>query len=547
MSVLEEEVSEEYLSRRRRVLACVSLAVVVLAAVAVRASVQFGTNLMPGMNGAYYLVQVRAVIEKGHLAEHDMPLIFWLQAGLARLVQVFSMGTLDSSIVLASKLFDSIVPALAAIPAFLLAVRWPDGRHSVWAGITAATLAVLSSGPLRMVGDFQKNALGMLWVLSCAYCLQQGLDRRSWRYLAAASLFLGLVGVTHIGAFGVTLAFVVLVVLVWALVASGRPRRALLAVGGGTVAVAGLLGALMVLGDSARITRLMTLLTAPLSLFRSSTMGGPASQATWLHLQDPVTFILSLALSLAAVAVLIWRRHELQPWERSLVVASAILTLFLSSPFLSQDMASRFQLMAFAPAVVLVAFLAARTGTLVLRSAVVVGVIAVVLATVPGTVQSPNSPSIAEASYTELTSLKTSMSDPSHTLIIARHGLEWWTAWALHTDVAQATAVTDADWTTYASVLYLQETGNSIGGGMGTPEMNIRPQLPSGQMPPRQIPAGTPLVRPGSTPGTRGPKDGGFGGLTLPADASTLHSGTYFTLSSLPTPVAAPTNPGGGL
>jgi hypothetical protein len=500
------------------------------------------------MNGAYYLVQARAVIEKGHLAEHDMPLIFWLQAGLARLVQALSTLTLESSIVVASKLFDSIVPALAAIPAFLLALRWPGSRHSVWAGIAAAALAVLSSGPLRMVGDFQKNALGMVWVLSCAYCLQQGLDRRSWRHLAAAGLFLGLVGVTHIGAFGVTLALVVLVVLAWALLASGRPRCALLAIGGAAAGVAGLLGVLMILGDSARITRLLTLLAAPLSLFRSSGMGGSVRVGTWLRLQDPQTFILSGVLSLAAGAVLIWRRHEIQPWERALVVASAVLALFLSSPFLSQDMSSRFQLMAFAPAVILVSFVVARSGTPALRSALVIGTIAVILATVPATVRSPNSPSITEASYTELTGLQTSIADPSHTLIIARHGLEWWAAWALHTDVAQATAVTDADWTTYTSVLYLQETGNGLGAGMGAPGMPGRPQLPVGSASTRPAPpSGTTPIPPGFPSGTAPGRHGGFGGITLPSDASTLYSGTYFTLSSLPTPVTASGNPGGGL
>ncbi|MCX6083958.1 MAG: hypothetical protein NT102_03220 [Caldiserica bacterium] len=544
--------SEEHVTRHERVLALVGVAVVVLAAIAVRASVQFGTNLIPGMNGAYYLVQVRAVIEKGHLAEHDMPLIFWLQAGLARLVQAISTLTLDSSIVLTSKLFDSIVPALAAIPAFLLAVRWPSSRHSVWAGIAAATLAVLSSGPLRMIGDFQKNALGMLWALSCAYCLQQGLNRRSWRYLAAAGLFLGLVGVTHIGAFGVTLALVALVVLAWALLASSRPRRALLAIAGGAIGVAGLLGVLMILGDSTRITRLLTLLAAPLSLFRSSGMGGSARLGSWLRLQDPQTFILSLVLSLAAGAVLIWRRHEVHPWERALVVASAVLALFLSSPFLSQDMSSRFQLMAFAPAVILISFVAARSGIPALRFALVIGTIAVVLASIPATVRSPNRPSIVEASYTELASLQTSITDPSHTLIIARHGLEWWAAWALHTDVAQATAVTDTDWTTYTSVLYLQETGNSIGAGMGAPGITVRPQLPVGSastrpaLRARMPPTGTAPVGSGSTSGTTLPQRGGVGGMTPPSDASTVHSGTYFALSSLPTPATALGNPGGG-
>ncbi|MFA4932185.1 MAG: hypothetical protein WC625_04735 [Caldisericia bacterium] len=236
-----------------------------------------------------------------------------------------------------------------------------------------------------------------------------------------------------------TLALVVLVVLAWALLVSGRPRRALLAIGGGAVGAAELLGVLTVL----------------------------------------------------------------------------------------------------------VAFLAARNGNLVLRSAVVIATLVAVLVTVPATVQSPNSPSIVEASYTELTSLKTSITDPSHTLIIARHGLEWWVAWALHTDVAQTTAVTETDWTTYTSVLYLQETGNSIGTGMGAPGMTVRPQLPKGSTPPRQTPTGTPPVWPGFTPGTMLAQRGGFGGITLPSGASTLHSGTYFTLSSLPTPVTMSGGPSG--
>jgi len=308
----------------------------------------------------------------------------------------------------------------------------------------------------------------------------------------------------------------------------------------------------MILGDSTRITRLLTLLAAPLSLFRSSGMGGSARLGSWLRLQDPQTFILSLVLSLAAGAVLIWRRHEVQPWERALVIASAVLTLFLSSPFLSQDMSSRFQLMAFAPAVILVSFVAARSGIPALKFALVISIITVVLATVPATVRSPNGPSIVEASYTELASLQTSITGPSHTLIIARHGLEWWAAWALHTDVAQATVVTDADWTTYTSVLYLQETGNGSGAGMGLAAMPGRIQAPAGSastrpaLPARMPPTGTPPVRSGFAPGTTPPQRGGVGSITLPSDASTLQSGTYFTLSSLPTPVTMSAGPGGG-
>jgi len=70
----------------------------------IRAKVMFGTSLVPGMNGAYYLVQVRSIIEKGVLGEPDMPLVFYLQAGFALLIKLFSRLSLENSIFLAIKL-----------------------------------------------------------------------------------------------------------------------------------------------------------------------------------------------------------------------------------------------------------------------------------------------------------------------------------------------------------------------------------------------------------------------------------------------------------
>ncbi len=540
---------EEHVTRRQRVLASVSLAAIVLGAVAVRASVLFSTSLMPGMNGAYYLVQVRAVIEKGHLAEHDMPLIFWLQAGLALVIRAIGRLGLEPAIVLASKLFDSVVPALAAVPAFLLAVRWPGSKHSIWTGIAAGVLAVLSSGPLSMIGNFQKNAFGMVLVLWCAFFLQQRLSRKSWRYLTLAGVFLGLVGITHIGAFGVTLMLVVLTGIAWALFVARRSARAFLVIGGGAVGIAGLLGLLTLLGDSSRIAKLIAYLKVPLSLFsfRNATgiMRGEPGLSGASSLQSVLLFG---GLAACAVAVLIWRRRDVQPWERALVVSAALLTVFLSSPLLSQDLSSRFDLMTFATAVILVGFLFARGGTVITRSAVTTVTLAIVLMAVPSLARSVSSPSIAETSYAELQSLQTQISDTSTTLIIAQHGLEWWTAWALHTDVAQPMAVTDADWATYASVLYLQEIGNGRGAGMGLTGMPGRTQAPAGSVFTRPTPpSGTPPVRSGFPFGTAPGGRGGFGGIMLPSDASTLYSGTYFTLSSLPTPVTASGNPGSGL
>ena len=51
-----------------------------------KANTTFSTQHMPGVNGAYYLVQARLIIERGALGIPDMPLTFHLHAALAWLL-----------------------------------------------------------------------------------------------------------------------------------------------------------------------------------------------------------------------------------------------------------------------------------------------------------------------------------------------------------------------------------------------------------------------------------------------------------------------------
>ena len=59
---------------------------IMLLAVAGRAWLLFSTPYMPGVNGAYYLIQARAILERGVLGISDLPLIFYWQAGLASIL-----------------------------------------------------------------------------------------------------------------------------------------------------------------------------------------------------------------------------------------------------------------------------------------------------------------------------------------------------------------------------------------------------------------------------------------------------------------------------
>ena len=59
------------------------LAVIVGVGVCARGWIVFSAEQMPGVNGAYSLVQTRSLIEKGTLGLPDFPLTFVLQAGVA--------------------------------------------------------------------------------------------------------------------------------------------------------------------------------------------------------------------------------------------------------------------------------------------------------------------------------------------------------------------------------------------------------------------------------------------------------------------------------
>ncbi|HXE42266.1 MAG TPA: hypothetical protein VN516_04495, partial [Candidatus Baltobacteraceae bacterium] len=97
---------------------------IVLIGAVMRALLLFSTSLVPGINGAYYLVQARSLIERGKLGIPDLPLTFGLQAMLAKVVQWVSGASLESSIVFAVKCADTMLPPLVAIPVFALVRHW---------------------------------------------------------------------------------------------------------------------------------------------------------------------------------------------------------------------------------------------------------------------------------------------------------------------------------------------------------------------------------------------------------------------------------------
>ena len=211
--------------------------------------------------------------------------------------------------------------------------------------------------------------------------------------------------------------------------------------------------------------------------------------------------ILACGTALTAL-VLVWRRRvTTPPGQTTLVGACAVTVVALTGPWVSGDVTIRFVLLAVVPWVVTPAFLLLCVpGQVSRRISASALLLLAVAPSVPLLVRGGH-PILTEAALSELGSLAAHVEEPDRSLVVARHGLEWWTAWSLRTHIAQPSAVRPADWSRYRQVFFLRQKGGSD------------TSLPVGLgQPPFEDPA-------------------------IPRDALVVHDGPCFTLALLGSPV----------
>ncbi|MBN8598413.1 MAG: hypothetical protein J0L78_12145 [Planctomycetes bacterium] len=231
------------------VIALATVFVLVAVAIGLRASMLFSKVLPPGIDAAYYPMQARGVLENGKLPYVEVPLIFWMDAALAKVLMATRGMDVDSATLLASRLVDAVSQPLAAIPLALLmlglagallrtrsigstASDEPNSEMSASSvlplviGVFAVSaIAILSPPILRMTGDFQKNSLGLVWMAASAWATYRALRGSSVFHWLLVAIFAALAAITHIGAFGVTMVLIASTIGVFAFVKwRMRPR-----------------------------------------------------------------------------------------------------------------------------------------------------------------------------------------------------------------------------------------------------------------------------------------------------------------------------------
>ena len=295
-----------------------------------------------GVDGYFYPVQLRSLLETGSLEYPASPLVFWLLAPFAAATDPIT----------GAKLGAAVLGALVAVPAYAIGNQLGKGRGP---GVVAAALATFSAGSFYLTIEFVKNGIGITIALAALWLVLRAFAEPSHARIALAIAGIVAALLAHKMAAGLVLV-IAIPATVTTMIGRGKLRgrrlifRTLLVgvvvVG---VLVVGLLAPqrLLSAGDLRLLDELFTWdpdFTAPVL---ATTRGG-------LRLgYEP---LIALVIGLAALATLVldrvkWRRER--PAVRATAWGAAVLAIAIGWPFLAVDdpqgLGMRLRIVAFVP------------------------------------------------------------------------------------------------------------------------------------------------------------------------------------------------------
>jgi len=121
-----------------------------------------------GVDGYFYPVQLRSLLETGELQYPASPFAFWLLAPFAAATDPMT----------GAKLGAAVLGALIALPAYAVGAQLGrDGdERGRGAGIVAAVLATTSAGSMYMTIEFVKNGIGLTVAMTALWLVLRALE-----------------------------------------------------------------------------------------------------------------------------------------------------------------------------------------------------------------------------------------------------------------------------------------------------------------------------------------------------------------------------------
>lgn len=406
-------------------------------AILIRIVLNYQFELIPGINGGYYPLQVRCLLTDGGLGFSDMPLYFYFNAICVKCASLFIDLPQNDLIMQVVKITDSLFFPLLLIPFYKISKSITNFKLPVFYEIVILMFATLSFSPLNMVGGFQKNSFAIVFLTAFFLFGILYFKKPSKGLFLLLLLFFVLAGLSHFGVFSVILLTFIIGLIVFKEKKSLIPTLLICIVAIGIVAII----------DFRRAHRL---LFAFAEIFQH-----PAIINGKFGLIEVVNC--SFAYLLIGLGIYMLKKHKekIMKYERKILLTLLILLLVLSFPFYNEDYSRRLSMMLFIPQSILLLFIFKYLGKAWQLSLSILTIVPVLFFTIGAT--RINTPEITQEAYNDLKSLKQCIPEKKKTIIIARHGLDFWVAWELQTNIGNARKLKEIVSSDYEDILFIQQ------------------------------------------------------------------------------------------
>jgi hypothetical protein len=389
-------------------------------ALLIRLFVNFRFELIPGINGGYYPMQVRQIFDTGWIGFNDMPLYFLLNYLFVWLIDLFTDINRNLLILNTAKIIDACNFVFILFPVYFIS----KGKiifDKFIDYLTIALFSVLSISPMILLSDNQKNTFGILLSVIFLSYIISNINNLSFKKIIIATTLLITVLLSHFG------TFVILLILILLYLFFTYQKKAVLPI----IVITTLSVILISIFDYSRAERMFTFI---FKIFEHLAI---------LRFQPPdfLNLIFAVILILFSFNIIKKKSNQVEfktKFEINFIKANIWLLIILSFPIISDDYFRRFQILTYIPEILLIIFIFRQLSKLQ-KNTIIVFMLLLVFISIP-MIFKEKQPTITYQAYLDLNKIKP-LTDKENSIIIARHGLEWWTAWAIDYKIGQEKAL----------------------------------------------------------------------------------------------------------
>lgn len=432
--------------------------------VVLRYIANFHTEMVPGVDGMYYPLQVRCLLERGTLGFSDMPLIFYIEAFVAKILLLVGFFPYEKSIIVSCKLVNVIFPSLIVFPVFFLVKTISIERIKPIYLIVILALSVLNPSILVLFAvDFHKNAVGMLFIFMSVYCLLRFLKSKNRRMALYSLISVLLTLFTHFGCFSALFIFLLMLALV-TLTYNAKmiykwirfSTRNIVIVFSVFIIVLSFLFVIK-FQDLQRFQHLTLYLFSPVKLLSNSAFILMLKGQNFLEGPRLLFFIILNLFSVLSIIAFLKIKKNLDIEGKIFMLSAVLWYVAISNPFINSDIFERMLFISLIPLNIVLIF---AFRFLSKRISLTVSIFLIFLLTLTVATMGTRSTILSNSEYEELKSIKNSITTTPQTMVLAQHGTEWWVAWTWRTKTGQLVGLKPSEYSKYARVFYIHQNSS---------------------------------------------------------------------------------------